>query len=184
VKQNVCFQSADTKQDLKDRPEREQLTFRRACVSDVEQLLIVINECDASEVMLPRGPKYLFENIRDFVVVEAQTSPAQRRIVACGSLHVLWKDVAEIRSLSIDPEYQRQGLGSKIVMQLIEDARQIGINKVCTFTMAETFFEKLGFSLKKKEELPSKLFGECSNCPKYFRCNETGLILDCSEHLE
>ena len=167
-----------------EQPQLQQPGIRRACVSDVEQLLILINECDASEVMLPRGPKYLFENIRDFVVVEGQTTATERRIVACGSLHVLWKDVAEIRSLSIDPEYQGQGLGSKIVHQLIEDARQIGISKVCTFTMAEGFFEKLGFSLKEKEELPSKVFGECSNCPKYYRCNETGLILDCSEHHE
>jgi amino-acid N-acetyltransferase len=134
--------------------------------------------------MLPRGPKYLFENIRDFVVVETETAQAERKIIACGSLHVLWKDIAEIRSLSIDPEYQGQGLGSRIVLHLIEDARQIGVSRVCTFTMAERFFEKLGFSLKEKEELPSKVFGECNNCPKYFRCNETGLILDCSTQRE
>ena len=157
---------------------------RTARVSDVEQLLSLINDCDASEVMLPRGSKYLFENVRDFVVVEAQTVMAERRIVACGSLHELWKDIAEIRSLSVDIEFQRQGLGSKIVLHLIENARQIGINMVGNFAMAEQCFEKLGFSLKAKEELPSKVFGECSNCPKYFQCNETGLILDCSEHLE
>lgn len=184
MKQNVRFQRADMAQGLKDQAEWEQLCTRRACVSDVEQLLGLINECDASEVMLPRGPKYLFENIRDFVVVETETAQAQRKIIACGSLHVLWKDIAEIRSLSIDPEYQGQGLGSRIVVHLIEDARQIGVSRVCTFTMAERFFEKLGFSLKEKEELPSKVFGECSNCPKYFRCNETGLILDCGEQRE
>ena len=184
MKQNVCFQRADIEQGLKDHAELKQLGIRKACVSDVEQLLSLINECDASEVMLPRGPKYLFENVRDFVVVEAETAVAERKIVACGSLHVLWKDIAEIRSLSIDPEYQRQGLGSKIVLHLIENARQIGINMVGNFAMAEQCFEKLGFSLKAKEELPSKVFGECSNCPKYFQCNETGLILDCSEHRE
>jgi amino-acid N-acetyltransferase len=184
MQQNTCFRKADLGKDPKDHAVLEQLGIRTARVSDVEQLLSLINDCDASEVMLPRGPKYLFENIRDFVVVEAETAAGQRRIVACGSLHVLWKNVAEIRSLSIDPEYQRQGLGSKIVLHLLEDARQIGINMVCTFTMATHFFEKLGFSLKEKEELPSKVFGECNNCPKYFRCNETGLIIDCSEHRE
>ena len=169
---------------LKGHADLKRLGIRRARVTDVEQLLILINERAAAEVLLPRGPKYLFENIRDFVVVEARRPVGERRIVACGSLHVLWNNIAEIRSLSIDPEYQRQGLGSEIVLHLLEDARQIGISLVCTFTMATHFFEKLGFSPKEKEELPSKVFGECNNCPKYFRCNETGLIIDCSVRRE
>jgi len=46
------------------------------------------------------------------------------------------------------------------------------------------FFKKLGFKPKRKEELPSKIWDECSRCPKYFQCDEVGLILECSQRVE
>jgi len=134
--------------------------------------------------MLPRGPKYLYENIRDFVVVEAQTEIRVPKIVACGSLHVLWKDTAEIRSLATHPDFRGRGLGSNIVRYLVEDAKQIGIEQIIALSLIEEFFEKLGFKPKSKEELPSTIWDECSRCPKYFQCDEIGLVLECSQRVE
>ncbi len=168
-------------EDLKGLTDSGDLTLRRACVSDVDEILALINDCASSNLMLLRGPKYLFENIRDFVVVEVIGERAEPKIVACGSLHVLWKDIAEIRSLATHPRFRRRGLGSRIVRYLIEEARQIGIARVFAFTMVEEIFEKLGFKPKRKEELPSKVWDECMHCPKYFQCDETGFILDCTE---
>jgi len=131
--------------------------------------------------MLPRSPKYFYENIRDFVVVKVVGEGAEPKIVSCGSLHVLWEDIAEIRALAVHPQFWQSGLGSKIVRYLIEEARQMGIEKVFTFTLEEEFFEKLGFKPKTKEELPLQVWSECIRCPKYFQCDETGLIFDCTE---
>ncbi|MCK5589464.1 MAG: N-acetyltransferase [Dehalococcoidales bacterium] len=160
------------------------LDIRKAYVFDVEDILALINSCATSNLILPRGPKYMYENIRDFVVVEAQTEMGEPKIVACGSLHVLWKDTAEIRSLTTHPEFRGQGLGSKMVRYLVEDAKQIGIEKIIALTLIEEFFKKLGFKPKRKEELPSKVWDECSRCPKYFQCDEVGLILECSQRVE
>jgi len=157
------------------------LILRRACVSDVGEILALINSYASSNLMLPRGPKYLYENIRNFVVVKAEAEKTEPKVVACGSLHVLWEDIAEIRALAIHPRFQHCGLGAKIVRHLIEEARQMGIEKVFTFTLEEEFFEKLGFKPKTKEELPSKVWSECIQCPKYFQCDETGVIFDCTE---
>ena len=162
----------------------ENCTIRRAHVSDVEDILALINSCAASNLVLPRGPKYLYENIRDFVVVEGKTEMAEPKIVACGSLHVLWKDTAEIRSLTTHPEFRRQGLGSSIVRYLVEDAKQIGIEQIIALTLIEEFFKKLGFKPKSKEELPSKIWDECSRCPKYFQCDEIGLVLECTQRVQ
>jgi len=162
----------------------DNFTIRRAHVSDVEDILALINSCATSNLMLPRGPKYLYENIRDFVVVKGKTDMREPKIVACGSLHVLWKDTAEIRSLATHPEFRRQGLGSSIVRYLVEDAKQIGIEQIIALTLIEEFFKKLGFKPKRKEELPSKIWDECSRCPKYFQCDEVGLILECTQRLE
>lgn len=160
------------------------LDIRRAHVFDVEDMLALINSCATSNLMLPRGPKYIYENIRDFVVIEAQTEMVEPQIVACGSLHVLWKDTAEIRSLTTHPEFRGRGLASKMVRYLVEDAKQIGIEKIIALTLIEEFFKTLGFKPKRKEELPSKIWDECSRCPKYFQCDEIGLILECGQRVE
>ena len=170
----------NSRQDLKGLSDSGDLTLRRAYASDVNEILVLINGCASSNLMLPRGPKYVYENIRDFAVVEADTKKAEPRIVACGSLHVLWEDIAEIRSLAVHPQFQKRGFGSKIVRYLIEEARKLRIEKVFAFTLEEEFLKKLAFEPKKKDEFPSKVWDECENCPKYFQCDETGLIFDCT----
>lgn len=160
---------------------RERLTLRRGCVSDVDDILALINACASSNLMLPRGPKYLYENVRDFMVVEGDEEGMKPMIVACGSLHVLWKDIAEIRSLATHPRFQRHGLASAIVLSFIEEARQMGIEKLFAFTLAGELFERLGFKQMKREELPSKVWTECAHCPKYNRCDETGFMFNCLE---
>jgi len=144
----------------------------------VGECITLINSHARSNLILPRGPRYFYENIRDFVVAEVVGEKAKPKIVACGSIHVLWEDIAEIRALVVHRRFWRRGLGSKIVRYLIEEARQMGIEKVFALTLEEEFFKKLGFKPKKKEELPLKVWGECMQCPKYFKCDETGLIFD------
>lgn len=153
-------------------------SLRKAHVFDVGEALTLVNSYAGSNLLLPRGPKYFYENIRDFVVVEVVGERAEPKIVACGSLHVLWKDIAEIRTLAVHPQFQRRGLGSKIVQHLTEEARQMGIEKVFVLTQDVEFFKKLGFKPKTREELPLKIWGECIQCPKYFNCDETGLVFD------
>lgn len=164
--------------------EQDLFTIRKACISDVEDILVLINGFAELNLMLSRGPQYLYENIKDFVVAVVETEEDNKSakkkgtIVACGSMHVLWKDVAEIRSLTTHPDFQMHGLGKRIIERLIEDARYIGVKKVFALTLAADFFKKLGFILKEKEDLPYKIWGECRQCPKYFNCDEVGVILE------
>ncbi len=165
--------------------EERQIVIQKAQVRDVQEILDLINGYAAADIMLPRGPQYLYENIRDFVIASDHNVPVYtmmdtreelHMIVACGSLHVLWDDVAEIRALAIHPDYQHMGLGRKLVDHLIGDARQLGIRRVYTFTLTEDFFRSVGFQHQKREELPAKMWGECSRCPKYFKCDEVGMV--------
>jgi len=167
--------------------EDRQIVIEKAQIRDVEEILDLINGFAASNLMLPRGPQYLYENIRDFVIASDQNVPVYTMmdtrevlhlIVACGSLHVLWKDIAEIRSLAIHPDYQHLRLGSKLVEYMQEEAKQLGVKRLYTFTLTEEFFKTLGFSRLKRAELPAKVWGECSRCPKYFHCDEIGMVLE------
>jgi amino-acid N-acetyltransferase len=150
--------------------------IRKARISDVENLLELVNGFAAQNLMLPRGPQYIFENIRDYAVIVDDSRDG--RIVACGSLHVLWNDMAEIRSMAIHPDYQKRGLGRRLADFLTEEARQLGIKSIFTFTLSEDFFARLGFTRKLRDELPPKVWGECSRCPKYFKCDEVGMVLE------
>ena len=111
------------------------VTLRPAVVGDVEAIQRLINYFSAQNQILPRGPQYIYENLRDFVVAmipEGRTS----RLVGCGSLHVLWADQAEIRAMVINPDFQGRQLGREILGQLIEEASQLGVRKVYAFNFS------------------------------------------------
>lgn len=170
-----------------DPGQQLRVKIQKAVIRDVKEMLDLINLYASSNLMLPRGPQYLYENIRDFVIAADCSAPVYslvdshqelHLIVACSSMHVLWHDVAEIRALAIHPNYKNQGIGSNLVKVLIEEARMLGIKCLVTFALTEGFFAKLGFKPKNRADLPSKVWGECSRCPKYFRCDEIAMALE------
>ena len=169
-----------------DPKEEHTILIRKACVSDVETVLSLINGFADSNLMLNRGPQYLYENIRDFIVVVAKNIPLKvdkqciniDMIVGCCSLHVLWEDIAEIRSLAIQNEYQKMGLGSRMINYFKKESIQLGIKRLITFTLEGEFFRNHGFKPFNKNELSAKVWNECSRCPKYFQCDEIGMILE------
>ena len=171
---------------IKEKEER-RIAIQKAQIRDVEEILDLINGFASMNLMLPRGPQYMYENIRDFVIASDKNIPVYslretkevlHMIVACGSLHVLWDDIGEIRAMAIHPDYQNLGLGSKLVEFMKVEARQLGLKHLFTFTLTENFFKSLGFKRKARNDLPAKVWGECSRCPKYFKCDEVGMVLD------
>ncbi len=168
------------------RDER-QIAIQKAQIGDVEEIIELVNGFASKNLMLPRGPQYVYENIRDFVIASDRNVPVYslmktrevlHMIVACGSLHVLWDDIGEIRALAINPDYQHLGLGRKLVEFMKAEAIQLGIKHLFTFTLTEEFFKSLGFKRQGRDELPPKVWGECSRCPKYFKCDEIGMVLE------
>jgi len=164
-----------------------RIAIQKAQIRDVEEIIELVNGFAAKNLMLPRGPQYVYENIRDFVIASDRNVPVYsltetrevlHMIVACGSLHVLWDDIGEIRALAIHPDYQHLGLGSKLIEFMKEEAGQLGLKHLFTFTLTEEFFKNLGFKRQGRDELPPKVWGECSRCPKYFKCDEIGMVLD------
>ena len=167
--------------------DESRIAIQKAEIRDVEEIIELVNGFAARNLMLPRGPQYVYENIRDFVIASDKNVPVYsitetrevlHLLVACGSLHVLWDDIGEIRALAIHPGYQHLGLGSKLIELMKEEARQLGLKHLFTFTLTEDFFKRLGFKRQGRDELPPKVWGECSRCPKYFKCDEIGMVLE------
>jgi len=153
-----------------------ELTTRKARIQDVDGMSSLINEFAAGGIMLARGPLYLYQNIQDYRVITVEID-GNEVVIACGGLHVLWEDLAEVRSVAVHPALHRSGLGRIIVNALIEDARHIGAGRVFTFTLAPEFFASLGFKTVDRDTLSPIVWAECSKCPKFYKCDEVGMML-------
>jgi amino-acid N-acetyltransferase len=151
----------------------EQTLFvRTARVNDAERIQELINYWAQQDKMLLRPLSEIYDFLRDFVVW-AQDG----RILGTAALHVDWKDLAEIRSLAIDPAEQGRGIGSALVRRCLDEARELGIGRVFALTYRPGFFERFGFAVCSKDELPRKVWSECVRCHKFPVCDETALMI-------
>ncbi len=147
--------------------------LRKARVGDVAQIRQLINVYAQQEVMLPRAIGELYENIRDFFVIEKED-----RIIACGALHVTWEEYGEILSLAVHTAETRKGHGSRIIEACLKEAPELGIKHLVTLTYAQEFFEHHGFNVVDKSTLPHKLWSMCVNCPRFPDCDEIAMIIE------
>ncbi len=147
--------------------------LRHATVDDAEQIQKLIMNYARKNEMLPRSLNAIYEQIREFMVVEKKGV-----VLACVSLHVCWNDLAEIRSLAVAPRHKNKGYGSKLVRQALKEAGELGLPKVFTLTYKPEFFEKLDFERIAMSELPNKVWADCIKCVHFPNCNEVALITE------
>ncbi len=158
-------------------PETIKLTHapRKARISDVNAMSALINEFASARIMLARGPLYLYQSIQDYMLITGEMD-GKEVVVACGGLHVLWEDLAEIRSVAVHPALQNRGLGKLLINALRENAKSIGVNDLFVFTLAPKFFTSVGFTEIPRDKIPPVVWAECSKCPKFYKCDEIGMI--------
>ena len=143
----------------------------RAKVSDAASMHQMISHFADKGEILPRALSEIYEDIRDYFVVREGG-----QVIACAALHVTWVDLAEIRSLAVDEKEQNQRIGSLLIQACLEEAKELGIPTVFCLVRKPAFFEKHGFKLIDKMELPQKVWVECYRCPKFPSCDEVALI--------
>ncbi len=149
------------------------MKIRKALVSDVESIYRLINDFAKKEEMLPRSLNELYENVRDFYICEDRGN-----IIGACALHILWKDLAEIRSLAVLKDYQRRGIGRNLVKKSLQEAKKFGIKRVFALTYNLDFFISLGFRMIDKSQLPQKIWGDCLKCPRFPECDEDAVIMN------
>jgi amino-acid N-acetyltransferase len=149
------------------------LQVQRAAVSDVKGIHELVNGFARTGEMLPRTLAEIYESLRDFSVIRDGDA-----LLACGALHVMWEDLAEVRSLAVRGDRQGQGLGALLVRAHLDEARELGLHTVFALTYRPAFFEKLGFQQADVMTLPRKVWNECYRCPKFPTCNEIAVVLE------
>jgi len=149
------------------------LKVEKAKISDVPQVQVLVNHFAARDEMLPRSLSELYENVREFFVVRDD-----EKVVACASMHVLWSDLAEIRSLAVAEGNRDKGLAAQLIKACLQEAGEMDIPIVFCLTYRPALFEKYGFARVDKMELPRKVWAECYRCPKFPDCDEVALTYE------
>jgi len=146
-------------------------SVEKARIRDAATIHQLINYFADKGEMLPRALSQVYENIRDYFVIRQG-----ERVIACAALHVTWEDLAEVKSVAVAEDSQKQGVGAQLVEACLGEAKELGIPTVFCLTYQPAFFESCGFSQVDKMELPRKVWGECYLCPKFPNCDEVALI--------
>jgi len=144
--------------------------IRKAILQDARQIHRLLLTYAKDGLVLSRSLMEIFEAIRDFYVFVEED-----RVVGAAALNICWEDLAEVRSLVVDERFAGRGIGKHLVEACLSEARILGIGRVFALTYQQVFFEKLGFSVIEKSELPQKIWGDCIKCAKFPECDEIAL---------
>jgi amino-acid N-acetyltransferase len=146
------------------------MQIRDPKIQDVPRIHELINNFAEMDRMLFASMTSIYENLQIFKVAELDGV-----VVGCCALKVLWKDLAEIKSLAVDQLHFGKGIGRALVNGCMDKARKLGLKKVFILTLEPEFFEKVGFKRVAKESLPMKVWSDCTECSKQDHCDEIAM---------
>jgi amino-acid N-acetyltransferase len=116
------------------------ITVRAARTSDVKEIRALVDSYAAPGQMLSKETVTLYESVQEFVVAEKDGV-----VVGCGALHILWEDLAEVRTVAVSKDFQKQGIGHLILEEITRRAREVGVKRIFCLTFQTEFFGSIGF---------------------------------------
>jgi amino-acid N-acetyltransferase len=116
------------------------LTVRRARTADVRAIADLVDRYSGDRILLAKERVTLYEDVQEFRVAEVDGT-----LAGCGALHVMWEDLAEVRTLAVDPAWRGRGVGSRLLTVLMDQARELGVRRLFCLTFEVDFFTRHGF---------------------------------------
>ena len=117
-----------------------EVIIRRARTADVRDIRRLVDTYTADRRLLSKATVALYEDMQEFWVAERDSA-----VVGCGAVHVMWEDLAEIRTVAVDPDHRGQKIGHRVVTALLDTARDLGVRRVFVLTFETGFFSSFGF---------------------------------------
>ena len=117
------------------------MEIRRARTGDVKAIRALVDAYTDDRRLLSKATVTLYESVQEFWVAEENG-----QVYGCGALHVMWEDLAEIRTVAVDPSRRGQKIGHRIVERLLDVARELGVSRVFCLTFETRFFSSFGFT--------------------------------------
>ncbi|MFV2101718.1 amino-acid N-acetyltransferase [Micromonospora sp. LOL_024] len=120
-----------------------EVVVRRARTADVRAIRRLVDTYTDDRRLLSKATVTLYEDVQEFRVASRVSDDT---VVGCGALHVMWEDLAEIRTVAVDPSCRGQRIGHRIVAELIDAARGLGVSRIFVLTFETRFFTSFGFT--------------------------------------
>ena len=114
---------------------------RPARTCDVTAIRRLVDEYAPGGILLDKPTVTLYEDVQEFLVASARGG----EVVGCVALHVMWEDLAEVRTLAVDPSMKGTGVGHLLLERLLDRARELGVRRVFCLTFEVEFFTRHGF---------------------------------------
>ena len=131
------------------------LVIRPAHTKDVKSIRTLVDSYAAPGQMLSKETVTLYESVQEFIVAEKDGV-----LVGCGALHILWEDLAEVRTVAVVEGLQKQGIGHQILEAIIERAREVGVEKIFCLTFQIEFFSRHGFEVIEGTPVDADVYAE------------------------
>jgi amino-acid N-acetyltransferase len=131
-------------------------TVRPARTSDVAHVQRLIEPLVQRRILLGKDAVVFYEAIQEFRIAEDEDG----RPIGCGALHVMWEDLAEVRTLAVVPEWLHHGVGHALLERLETDAVTLGLNRLFCLTFEVDFFVKHGFSPMNEESIDPEVYSQ------------------------
>lgn len=136
-----------------------KVSIRPARTGDVPPIRRLIDHYAPGGALLDKPTVTLYEDIQEFWVAEDH-SGREDAVVACGALHVMWEDLAEVRTFAADPAYRGEGIGHRLLTQILDAARHLGVRRVFVLTFEVDFFARHGFTPIQGTPISRDVYGE------------------------
>ncbi|MFJ4029959.1 amino-acid N-acetyltransferase [Paenarthrobacter sp. NPDC089989] len=117
--------------------------LRPARTSDVAAIKRLVARLADERILISKETVAYYESLQEFQIAES----AEGEVIGCGALHVMWEDLAEIRTLAAADSWRGKGVGHKLVESLIDKARELGVSRVFCLTFEVDFFVRHGFEV-------------------------------------
>ncbi len=151
--------------------------LRKARIGDVKTIHRLINLSAGKGEMLPRSLMDIYNSLRDFIVYYVEEDESE--VIGICAMNIIWENLAEIRSLYVDENYRKKGIGKELVEFCISEAITLELFRVFSLTYKKDFFAKLGFKEVDRTTLPEKIWSDCFRCSKYpDYCDEAAMIME------
>ncbi|WP_445155615.1 amino-acid N-acetyltransferase [Arthrobacter sp. Hor0625] len=121
----------------------ETIRIRPARTGDIAAIKTLVAPLAEERILMAKETVAYYESLQEFRIAEAPDGG----VVGCGALHVMWEDLAEVRTLATADTWRGRGVGHLLLEQLLEDARELGVARVFCLTFEVDFFKKHGFEV-------------------------------------
>lgn len=134
---------------------------RPARTSDVWFIRELVDPLVQRRILLGKETVLFFEAVQEFRVAEGPDGEP----IGVGALHVMWEDIAEIRTLAVSPSWLRKGVGQTLLTQLETDARDLGLSRLFCLTFEVDFFARNGFEHMPEASIESEVYSQMVRSP-------------------